>query len=194
MKQAELDLKADLAILKLEKPIPFSDTQKKVIEREFRIKTEYPIPFIESCYNHQLKVLLSEKHNIDFLKYTLKIADSIDRSGNGNSNEKLIIEENSIQEYIQNHISKKQKRFLRKKYGRENLYLALQIDITGRSWFYSLSRPELDVSKPIAQNARSGEQFMEPIIYELVNGKKLFRPRVRNGIPEKTMQMVKLNF
>lgn len=194
MEKAELDFNIDSAVLQLKKPVPFSDTQKKVIENKYGIKAIYPDFYFPDCYNYRLLELLSEKHNTDFLNLTLKIADSIDQSGNGNSNEKLIIKEQSIQEYIQNNISKKQKRSLRKKYGSENLYLALQIDVTGKSWYYSLSRPELDVSKSMVENASGAEQIMEPIVYELVNGKKLFRPRIQNGIPVKTMQMVKLNF
>jgi hypothetical protein len=192
--KAELDFEKNYAILKLKKKVPFSDTQKSIIEKDYGIKTMYPDIFIEDCYNHRLVELLSKKHKIDFLEHTLAVADSIDKQGNGNSNEKLIIKENTVQEYIQNKITKKERRFLRKKYGRENIYLTINIDENGKSWCYSLNRLEIDVSQSIYENANNAEKLKEPIIWRLINGKNLYQPRIRNGVPQKTAQMVMLNF
>ena len=90
MKNATRDFKANKFILKLSKPVPFSNTQQRILKSEYHIIAEYPDIFFESCYNFQIKSLLNEKYSVNVINVTKLKADSLDIVGLGTRSQKEI--------------------------------------------------------------------------------------------------------
>ncbi len=194
IKKAENDFENNSFVLRINKPIPYSDTYKKVLEG-YNVTVEFTGIFIADCYGYTIKSLLNSKYQTDFLAMAKKVADSIDEHGSWNREARLKIEEHDLVEYIQKHVSKKENKTLTRKYGNETLWLALVVDTIGKSWIYSLGRlEEVDVMHSLRRNADNISKVKEPIIQNLIHGKELFIPKMKHGEAIESWMILQLNF
>ncbi len=181
MNRAIIDFESDNYVLQLEKPGSYSNTQKKVLEKYYNIHAKYPEFYIENCYNYYLKILINKKFGFDVLSKSMVEADSLDEIGLGNKKVEFIYKEGP-NAYFLSCLTKKESKYLQKKYGSNRIYYRIEIDENGACNISGINYKGSIILRK------------EPLFNKYFDNKKLFNPRIVEGIPEKTWWVVPIQF
>ncbi len=191
-KKAINDFAKDTYILKIQKSNPFINTQKRVIEN-MEVRVEFPSVFVEDCYNMKIKTLLNEKFKINFIKYTERKADSLDKIGLGNRNATFFIKEKNLAEFIKENLSSRQIENIKSKYN--FILISLQIDSKGVCKVLSIkANTQRKLMIDIKSFRKQLINVKEDVIFEIIDNQKLFFPRTINGESTSSEIAIKINF
>ena len=180
--KAEKDFNNNDYTLKIQKTVWVSKTQIQLIE-QYGVKVESSRFHINNCYDYKIEKLLDKKYGFSFLKHTQEKAKSLDESGKGNRKASFINKKKNLKEYVIDNLSKKQFRYLRKKYGTDNIWIVLVIDNKGYCNIEKIGfLEEFDVTS-FQKSLNNINEISEPIISDLINHKLLYTPKTENGIP-----------
>lgn len=173
--QANSDFEKNAFVIELQKPIPFTDTQQKVLYERYGIHSAYQVGLFSpnnDCYNLHLKTLIKSKWKYDIFKTSKSIADSLDKIGLGDQQAQFRTGDNEFYTFIKTNISNRIKKKL--KHGNlKTLYINVDISETGGA----------DNVKVL--NSINYED-VEIEILTLVKGKHLWIPKTDNGKGTKT--------
>lgn len=173
--RASSDFEKNTFVIELEKPIPFTDTQQKVLFENYGIQTAYVVGLFSpnnDCYNFHLKTLTKSKWSHDIFKMSKTIADSLDKKGLGDQQAQFRTGEGDFYTFIKSNLSNKAKKILK----RSNLKtLYIKVDISEKG--------DTDNVK-ILNSINYGEIEIE--ILTSVKDKKLWTPKTDNGKGIKT--------
>lgn len=174
--RAMSDYEKNVFVIELEKPIPFTDTQQKILYEKYGIQTAYRSGLISpnyDCYNFHLKTLAKEKWRHDIFKRSKTIADSLDKIGVGDRQVKFRSGHGEFDNFIKTNLSRKTLKELQEQHEMQTMYVKVDISETG----------DVDNVK-IANSLNFGDIELE--ILKLLKGKQLWIPETDNGIGVKT--------
>jgi hypothetical protein len=173
--QANSDFEKSSFVIELQKPIPFTDTQQKILFEHYGILTAYQVGLFSpnnDCYNFHLKTLVKSKWKHDVFRTSKSIADSLDKIGLGDQQARFGTGDNDFYSFIKTNLSKKSKKKL-KDGDLKTLYIQVDISETG------------DTDNVRILNSISWGHI-EIEILTLVKGKQLWTPETDNGKGIKT--------
>jgi hypothetical protein len=173
--QADSDFEKNTFVIELEKPIPFTDTQQKVLLERYGIQTVFQTGLFSpnnDCYNFHLKTLVKSKWKRDIFKTSKSIADSLDKIGLGDQQAQLRTSDDEFYAFIKKNLSSRTKNKL-KRGNLKTIYLEVEISETG----------DADNVK-ILDFISYGDVEIE--ILTLIKGKQLWIPKTDNGKGTKT--------
>lgn len=108
--QANSDFEKGLYVIELAEPIPFTDTQQKILFENYGIETSYSVGLFSpnhDCYNFHLKSLAKEKWKHDIFKKSKSIADSLDKFGHGDQQANFKSRDGDFYNFIKTNLSEK---------------------------------------------------------------------------------------
>lgn len=173
--QANSDFEKNKFVVELQRPIPFTDTQQKVLFERYGIRTAYQVGLFSpnnDCYNFHLKTLIKSKWRYDIFKISKSTADSLDKIGLGDQQAQFRTGDNEFCTFIKSNLSNVTKKKLKHDI-LTTLYLNVYISETG----------DADNVK-ILNSMNYGNVEIE--ILSLVKGKQLWIPKTDNGKGTKT--------
>lgn len=190
--KAEKDFNQNNYTLRIQKTPWISKTQIQLIE-QYGVKVESSRFHINNCYDYKIEKLLDKKYGFSFIKHTQEKAKSLDESGKGNRKASFVIGKN-LKEYVIDNLSRKQFKYLRKKYGTDNIWIVLVIDKRGYCKIEKIGfLEEFDVDS-FQKSLNNINKINEPILRDLINNKLLYNPKTEDGIPvsEKIISRINL--
>lgn len=175
LKKAQIDFDNGTYVIELRKPIPFSDTQQKVLSNQYSVNVVFKDGLMvpnHDCYNYHLKSLAKQKWRRDIFKRSKFTADSLDKLGLGDQGARFKFK-GDFWEFLKNNLSTDSKRAIRQIKDLKTLYIMLDISENG---FTDNVR--------IINSLHYGKIELE--ILELVKGKELWIPKKDDGKGIKT--------
>jgi hypothetical protein len=175
IKKAEIDFMNQRFVIALTRPIPFTDTQQKILLVNYGIYTVYKDGIMSpnhDCYNFYLKTLAKQKWGHDIFKKSKWIADSLNSSGLGDQ-EANFKGKGDFRDYLLENLSAPLKRKLRDIKDTKTIYVKVDISEDGHT-----------DNIRIINSLHLGDIELE--VLKFVEGKELWIPKRDDGRGIKT--------
>jgi hypothetical protein len=175
LEKANNDFNNGTYVIELRKPIPFSNTQQKVLSDRYGVIVVFTDGLMSpnhDCYNYHLKTLAKQKWNHDIFKRSKFLADSLDRLGFGDQ-EANFKDKGGFAEFLKRNLCNNSKTIIRQIKDERELYI--KVDISEEGYADNVA---------IINSLHFGEIEIE--ILDLVKGIKLWVPKKDDGQGIKT--------
>ena len=173
--RADLDFEKNLFVIQLEKPVPFTDTQQKILFELYGVHSSFSTGLFApnyDCYNFHLKTLAKSKWRHDIFRKSKLIADSLDKIGLGDRQVEFKNGSDELMALLRANISEKSR--MKLKHDRlKTLFIKVYISEKGTA-----------ENVRIVNSINHGDVEIE--ILAVVKDKQLWTPKTDDGKAIKT--------